>query len=426
MKTPSDAYQRGLKAGRIARPDIRRTMEDMSLWLRKAYPAAAHLDHMQEILKLDRERIGSEPSLSRYPETRGLADLVSAERRGFQEGCGCGDLETAYHYTWHFYTRVRLNTRYIGSPAGTNNCTAVFIRDSKEGGPLYGRNWDVPHSAHADLQPPRRGPDGKRRLFCKGVSCATMCDEEPREIFPVDVWGVMPDDCRKLPDVVEFLRRYTEFWGGQNGVLVDEDLDSVAYEKSNCRMALRYSEDGTAAVTGCAQLIPEMERFRDQCHRRSLDLRRFDENSADWLYWKAAESRYRRLLKLVKEANQGGAMLEDMTTIVTDHAVPHPDHVCVSGESCHPDFAQGSMEWTMRSRAAVLHGPNRRTLFWRVEGRQACYENPPFLILGDGVKMKPEWQKGTRPPPPRPASEPDDLQEDYRQYEFDEVRVFSD
>ena len=71
----------------------------------------------------------------------------------------------------------------------------------------------------------------------------------------------------------------------------------------------------------------------------------------------------------------------------------------------------------MRSRAAVLHGPNRRTLFYRVEGQQACYDNPPFLVPGDGVTVKDEWRNGTRPVPP--ATGPDDELEKYRQYEFD-------
>jgi hypothetical protein len=291
------------------------------------------------------------------------------------------------------------------------------MRESKEGGPLYGRNWDVTNDPSFDTKPPRLGPDGKRRLWTKGVSCATLCDDEPEQTFPLNAWQVLPEDCRKLPDVVDFLTRYADWWGPGNGVLVDEDLNCVAYEKANCKVGWRYSNDGTAAVTACAQIIPEIKAHRDRCHAHSLEIRGYDETSPDFKYWAGAEKRYHRLLKLVKEAAARGPTLADMAAIVTDHAVPYPDRVCIAGESCDPSITSDVAEWTMRSRAAVLEGPNRRTLFYRVEGKKPCYESPPFLVPGEGVEVKAEWRKGTRPLPP--ADGPDDELEAYRQYEFD-------
>lgn len=422
--TTTQAYEKGFAQGRSARDTLQDSIDQGMAFVKSAYPRAAYLDFAAEVLKLDAERMANPPNYTRFPEARGWPDLVVAERQGFRDGSGCGDLEIAFKYTWFWMIGARFNSRYIGNAPGTANCTAVFIRDSVEGGPLYGRNWDVLNDKYADVEVPRRGPDGKPRVFVKGVSCATMCDEEPQEIFPLTPWDVMPWDCRKLPDVMEFLKRYCEFSSGCNGIIVDEELNSVAFEKSNCRMAFRHTHNGTAAVTACAQLIPEMKEFREKCHRKSLELRGFDEGSPDWQYWSGAELRYKRLLQLVDEAAARGATLRDMGSIVTDHAVPHPAHVCVAGESCHPELVEGEAEWTMRSRAAVLHGPNRRTLFWRVEGQTPCYGNPPFLIPGEGVGVKPEWLEGTRPLPPAPAGPVDELKESYRQYEFDWVRVF--
>ena len=415
--TTQDAYRQGFASGKRNAKSIRRQMETTLQGWRAGFPATADINLEQEILRLDAERIGNPPSLARFPETKGWPDIIRARRQGFRDGAGCSDAEVAFHFNAYYFTFCRLYTRYLGSAPNTGNCTAVFMRDSREGGPLYGRNWDMPNAAGLDLQPPRRGPDGVARLWCKGVSCATMCDEEPTELFPVNAWELLPEDCRKLQDVVAFLERYVEFWMPHNGIIVDEELECVAYEKTNCRIGWRYSDDGTAAVTACAQIIPEMKAHREYCHRRSLELRGYDESSPDWKYWSGAEARYHRLLGLVKEAAQRGPTLDDMANIVTDHAVPYPERICLAGESCHPDFQPGSGEWTMRSRAAVLSGPNRRTLFWRVEGSTPCYANPPFLIPGEGVAVKPEWQEGTRNPPP--AVGPDDDMEMYRQYEFD-------
>lgn len=229
---------------------------------------------------------------------------------------------------------------------------------------------------------------------------AAICDEEPREIFPVNVWEIMPKDCKKTPDRVEFLRRYVDFWGPQNGIIVDEEQNAVAFEKSNCRLGVRYSDDGTAAVTACSYLIPEMKAFKEKCSRRSLELRGWTEDSPDWVYGKGCNARYERLLKLTAKASKRGATLDDMANIVTDHAVPCPDRICLAGEKGHrtdPDDPNWR-NWTLTSSASMIEGPNRRTLFWRVEGNTPCYENPPFLISGKGVKVKSAWKKGARSP----------------------------
>jgi hypothetical protein len=234
-----------------------------------------------------------------------------------------------------------------------------------------------------------------------------MCDEEPTEIFPLNPFKILPDDCRKVEDIAEFLRRYVDFWDPHNGIIVDEDNGAVAYEKLNCRVGFRYSDDGSAAVTACAVVIPEIKAFRDKIHRKSMELRGLDvEHSPDAHYWAGCEARYHRLLKLVNEASRKGASLWDMAHIVTDHAVPYPERVCIAGQTCHPDLKPEGAEWTMTSRAMVLSGPNRRVLYYRVEGNKACYENPPFLVLGRDVKLNPEWLEGTRSDPsyPNPVS----------------------
>jgi len=393
-------------------------MESTFQGWRAEFPATTDLDFAEELRRLDRERLANPPSIARFPETRGWPDLVAAERQGFLDGCGGGPVELAFRYNSLYFMACRLNTRYVGSGVGADQCTAVFIRDSLEGGPLYGRNCDGGYNPSLDVQPPRRGPDGVRRLWFKGVSCWTYCDEEPQEVFPIEAWRVLPDDCRQLPDVVEFLTRYVEFWWSCNGIIVDEDLNCVAFERSNRRIAWRYSDDGTAAVTSCAHLIPEMHEYREKCLQRSLELRGYhDDNLPDRKYWNGSEARYRRLLQLVREAAQRGPTLKDLAAIMTRHDGPPAERIGRAGESCHPSIPAGAGTWTFRSRVAVLHGPNRRTLYWPIEYPQPCYAKPPYLVLGDGVTMNPAWAKGTRAVPP--ATGPDDQLEAYRQYEFD-------
>jgi len=412
MKTlsPTQAYETGRAAGRAARDHLRQDIESAFRSARQSFPASAELDYARELTELDRERIEHAPGLTRFPETKGMPDRLVAERKGFLDGSGGGPLELAFRYSWEFFRTRRLLTRYVGrgTRAPKGECTAVFIRNSKEGGPLFGRNWDMPnHPLPWFMDVPTQGPDHVQRLAWKGVSSGTMCDEEPVEIFPLNPFEILPDDCRRVKDIVEFVRRYADFWGPGNGIIVDQEDGAVAYEKLNCRVGFRYAEDGSAAVTACAVVIPEIKAFRDQIHRRSMELRGLDvDHSPDAHYWAGCEARYHRLLKLTAEASRNGATLWDMANVVTDHAVPYPDRVCIAGETCHPDLKPEEAEWTMTSRAMVLSGPNRRVLYFRVEGNKACYENPPFLVLGKDVTLKPEWLKGTRSDPssPKPVS----------------------
>lgn len=83
-------------------------------------------------------------------------------------------------------------------------------------------------------------------------------------------------------------------------------------------------------------------------------------------------------------------MLDDIASIMTDRAVPLPERICLAGERGHPDDVDAN--WTLTSEASVLVGPNRRTLFWRVEGTTPCYATKPFLVLGEGVKMRDQWK----------------------------------
>jgi hypothetical protein len=423
MISRTEVYNRGYSAGRRNAATIHERMAATYRGWRAEFPTAADFDFDQELLKLDRERLSNPPSYTRFPEARGWPDLIVAERQGFLDGSGCGPAAQAFHYNYLYYMACRLYAHHVGNALPPGECTAVFIRDSTEGGPLYGRNCDGPYSTSLDIQPPRRGPDGVRRLWFKGVSCWTPCDEEPQERFPLEAWRVLPDDCRGLPAVIEFLTHYVEYWWACNGIIVDDDLNCVAFERSNCRIAWRHTDNGTAAVTSCSYLIPEMNRHRDRCLRRALALRGdpvVDDDCAtlpDWKYWRRAEARYRRLLKLVDEAATKGPSLDDMAAIMTDHDASPGERICHAGESCHPAIPAGAGTWTSRSRAAVLHGPRRRTLFWNYEGKQACYSKAPYLILGEGVEMQPEWQRGTRPAPS--TADPDDEMEAYRQYEFD-------
>jgi hypothetical protein len=412
MQTRSEAYARGVASGKMALElDLLAQIESDIEGMHSAYPLTAELDILQEVYRLDCERVANPPDSYKYPETKGLADLVWEERRGFQDTTGCSDMQMAFHYSSYYYYSRRINTRYIGTRQPMAECSAAFLPNSTEGGPLYGRNWDILLNEWARrlMEPPREAADGSRVLWTKGVSCSVMLDDEPDEIFPVDPFELMPADCTgSARAAAEFLYRYRDFWGPTNCIVVDTNHDSVAIEKANVRMGIRPSVNGASAVTALAFLDPEMKAFKLDRDKASIARRGWTLDEApDWKYWRGCDQRYERLVSLVNAASERPASLQDMADIMTDHAVPYPARVCIAGQSCIEGFGPDQTEWTGVSHSEVLEGPNRRILFYTVEDNKPCYDTPPYLVLGEGVEMKPEWQANARPLPavaktPRP------------------------
>ena len=262
----AEAYARGQeKAAQTKAISLEAVIKDQIAGLRSAYPAIAGMDISAELLKLDHERMANPPDTTKFPETKGLPDLLREERRGFMDACGGNELLLAHAYTWQFFYSRRINTRYLpGVLQRCDGCTAVFIPNSTEGGPLYGRNWDITLNpwARSLMEPPRKAADGKRVMWIKGVSCNLFLDDEPREIFPVDPFLLLPAECTAhASDAAEFLYRYRDFWGPGNNILVDRNHDSVAIEKANCRMGVRKSDNGASAGTAMSFVIPEIEKY---------------------------------------------------------------------------------------------------------------------------------------------------------------------
>ena len=399
MKIKRDeAYARGKAAGMAAKTDPiwLKMAESVMEWARMSYPASRHLDYKSEVMKLETERLAADLDFTRFPECRWWRDAVIAEHRGFLDGCG-DEWMTAHHFNWYWFVSRRLNTRYVGVEAPRGKCTAVWFRDSNEG-PLQGNNLDDIRRPFQKFEPPSEGPSGKpfkKITSIGGVSAAVLCDEEPENIFPVDPIAVMPEDIKTLPDFVKFLQRYVEFFGPGNLIWVDPEMNSVAIEKSNCRMGVRWEKNGVSAVTACAYLTPEMNAFKKERDLLSYKMRGWDEkDNPDYVFWDGCERRYHRLLALTDELARSGPTLEGLANIMLDHAVAFPERICLAGENDYPFYEVAN--WTLTSSSSVLFGPTRRTLWWRIEDDMAIYETKPFLIPGKGVRVLEEWKKGTR------------------------------
>ena len=406
--------EKGLRRGRAAgeevkgsdlRQQVLRQLADM----RVLYPTV-DFDLAQALIDYDRERLACEPEYSKFPELRGHRELLLAEREGFKETSGFGELEAAYQFSWWFFMMRRINgnhlARYDLITAPDMGCTNVFIPGGLEGVTISD-NRDI--ALLDDMSKiARTRPD---KLFSLnrhdvkwvqgGVSSAVLLDDEPACSFPADPFTyrhLIPPECFDDIDVsIDFLTRYNEFYGPGNKIIVDTHLNAVAMDKSNCKVAWRRpTVNGAVAITACAYLDPELSAHQLARAAKAAEMKgeTLDE-SLDYNYHLGSGKRYRRLVQLTDDAAKGQPTIWDALEVVADHAVPYPDRVCLAGESRNSPVPNPKENWSVTQHAAVITGPCQRALYRSIQSRQdpqPVYDYTPKLMLGPGVAMRPEWQ----------------------------------
>ena len=397
---------RGRQAGAAAQ-HLPQQMEAAFLWARTLYPSAGDMDYAAAVLAYDKERLASEPDLAKFPELRGHIDLLLAEREGFMETSGLDETAAAFHFSWDWFDRRRMNTRHlarwdilVASPSV--GCTNAFFPDGVDGVTISD-NRDVPLQKDMSILAAMRPEFILRQHpinWVQGaVSSAVMLDDEPECIFPANpqLYDLMPEDClQHIDDIIDFMTRYNEFWGPTNQIWTDRELHAVAVEKTNCLMAVRRpTVNGAIAVTACAYLDDTLFAHQLSRARKAAEIKgESEENSLDMNYHLGSRKRYRRWVKLVNEEAKRGATLWGALDVVADHAVPYPDRVCLAGENCSGENSKNE-NWSVTQHAAVITGPLQRCLYRSVQSYdhpKPVYDYTPKLMLGKGVGMRSEWQ----------------------------------
>ncbi len=407
--TRDQAYQRGFAASRKGGWFTDSLVADVESYFptwRQEYPLSAQLDYRQEILKLWRERLQADLDLTKYPECRGLRELVHAEHEGYLAGCGGNEVQAAYHFNFYYFMRLRLATRYFGFPEelrGKYNpyattaaeCTAIYFADTPDG-PCAGKNLDTSPNEKFTRLGPGHVPGGARPTAVRcvgGASAAVLCDDEPADIFPVNVDDITPPELDTVRTWAPFRQRYAQFCGPGNSVWVDRTGDAVAVENSNTLMGYRFAENGIAAVTALAYLTPTLKAHKAERDELSLQKRGWTHDSPDWCYWQGCNQRYDRLMHLVKEEAQRGPTLEGMANILLDPAGPLPQRISTANEPFYPGLDTNF--WTMATWVTVLYGPQRRVYRWAhtPEPDGPIFLREPELVLEDDVPPQPEFEQ---------------------------------
>lgn len=370
MWTIESAYEEARKAAEGDAERIRRMADFMMSRYQGWMPGKSETEVADILNRSTAERLAAVPDLRRYPELRGMRELVQAGWRGVRDGAGLNDRQWAVHCNGRFYYVRHLASRQ----RPPSNCSYVFFPHSDHG-PILANNLDS--SPDEPFGPPS-WPAISEHLILGGVSSGVFFDEESPEIFPAPVFKLVARYCRNTDEAVEMLTRYNHFWGPGNLIVIDRTRDVAMIEKSACRIGVRKSRDGFGFITACTAEEPGMQAYLADRRAYSLKARGLPPDCADTLYWAGAERR-RMLMNALLEEARANPTLETLRRII-QFRDPARGQVCYNGEELYPGGTR--LEFTLRTQIWLLR--EGRALWWAKDGDTPSYENrKPDVVFKD-------------------------------------------
>lgn len=365
------AYAEARQAASSSSEQIRK-MADFRLEIYKEkMPDQSRAEIERLLTASNHRRLNAVPDLTRYPELRGMRELIEAEWRGVRDGAALTDEQWALHCDGGFYGH-----RYIaaGRKPPPAQCSYVYFPRSDRG-PLLANNLD------ASPKEPFRQPDWpvlNEHLIMVGVSSGVWCDEESPEIFPAPVTKLVKRYCRNTTEAVEMLERYNFFWGPGNMMVVDRTHDVAMIEKSACRIGVRRSQDGFGFITAMTAEEPGMRAFLADRRAYSIQARGLSSPCADTRYWDAQDNRHVIMTRLLAEARREPTV-EKLRQIMQYRG---PDGVvCDNGDVLFP--GDPPIEHTIKTTIWLLSEGCAQ--WWAMEGETPSFKNRKEDVQYDNI-----------------------------------------
>jgi hypothetical protein len=316
------------------------------------------------------ERMARIPSATRYPEAVQWAEYAIAVQKEVQAVAGLTDVELAAYSSLIHYLMFR---GYMNAgPRMTEKCRVVYLPETDRGA-LHMKNVDDPITFWKPEADPGKGAAISAGLHWDGAGSGLHIDDEPDEIFPLPVYEMCRDLCDDVPGAVEFLTRYSSFWGGQNIVLFDDEKRSVAIEKGSYNFIDVFEPDasGGSHCSGMAFRQPQTAQGEHARDKRQQFLQRFAQpaDGPDMTYWDTCDRAEEMLASLMA---QDSVTVQEVFDLLT---TPWPDGLNKPGTKLHPD--QGLGEYTLKTNAVLRD--ERKVYLWQrdIDG---VYPDEPHIV----------------------------------------------
>lgn len=296
------------------------------------------------------ERMERIPSPAKYPESPPWVEFVLAVDREVQALAGLSDAQMAQLRSLHHYLTFRGHGG--ASPASDEKCRVAYVPESDHGR-LHFKNLDDPATWYKPEGKPKwLFPVEGQTLWSDGVGSGLHLDDEPEEIFPLPVmqmFGIYGDD---VPSAVEFLTRYSPFWGRCNLLLHDSRKRSVAIEKCSYNFieVFEPGPDGVSHISGMTCRDPDspLGRYQRTQRQKYLDLFGRPADCADNAFWDLARQFEEKLASRLAGMGRP-AKLDDLIRLFT---TPWPEGLNKTGQRIHPE--QGLIGYTLITCGKLL------------------------------------------------------------------------
>jgi len=172
--------------------------------------------------------------------------------------------------------------------SGIERCRIAYLPETDRGAVTI-KNVDDPMTHWTGVKEPITSLYGGGDLMQNGVGSGLHMDDEPAEIFPLNPLKMMASYCSTTPEAVEFLTRYSQFWGGGNLLIHDSKKQSVAIEKCSVNFIEVFypGPDGRSHVSGmvCRDPNSPLGKHQAKMRKRYLDAFGLKEDGTDNTYW---------------------------------------------------------------------------------------------------------------------------------------------
>jgi len=340
----STAYKQGFETGKALMSEGSSTVAQFVRYWRDGQRCLARAVGWseevvaQKVQAFHRERIDAEPDLNTYPELRGARDDLLATYRGMRD-VGVPDDVIVLSETLNFWRDTRLvqeTGRAYHPPTTPEKCRVVYVPETSDGA-LHAKNVDDPltYWQPRPPYPPGSAWPWTHPLWFDGVGSGLHVDEMPPEIFPVKPIELCKQHCTTVAEAEEFMVRYNYFWSSQNLLVHDAHGNSVAFEKTRCRVAARGpNEKGINFITGMGALDPGIRAFQKEMRQKYLDQIGETWDGPDGAFWKICQGKWDNMTRYIGELSRSPSA-EGLMELMEQRDPSGP--MCPTGIKSHPD-----------------------------------------------------------------------------------------
>jgi len=316
---------------------------------------APHIKKQELVQVLEnyyKEAMASIPSFVKFPEAKTWADYVITRDKKLVEFANLTGQEIAIFRSTNDYLTFRGYKEFgLKMICCDEKCRVVFIPETDQG-PMHIKNVDDPITWWSPSRRlDERAPISQafwyhRNVVIDGVGSGLHIDDEPDEIFPLPVMKMVDMYAYDTDSAVDFLRKYSVFWGGCNVIIYDKKYRSVAIEKCSRNFFEPFQPEEPSHFTHISGMVcrdkgSPQGQYQTEKRHQYRKLFGLADDGPDALFWKACDNLEQILSKGIENLGKHPVSEDVVKLFIT----PYPSGLRKDGLKLHPQ--QGLVDYTL-------------------------------------------------------------------------------